>query len=299
MQNFEISQRIKELRERISELRDEEEILQVKLQNRLSELDKIKDKRDELNAKVKELSQKPKEILEKRKGVWDDISETNEEKRKMFKEMQPFLQRIGELRKVRDSYNAASKGTLDYLVEQYNAVKNDLLSSDLSLKNELFMYQLLFELRDRMLVKKEADSVHQAIVRIKEVDLAKYNKVLEEMEGRIDGMKNVSHESLLAAKELWGKRDSTRDEAQRHHHDYIEGLKGLKDLKKQIYDKKGQIVALYREIDDWKKEFDKSPSERRQSDNTRKLKEVLEKYKNGDKLSLEELSLLVESGQMK
>ncbi|MBN1538811.1 MAG: hypothetical protein JW939_01600 [Candidatus Thermoplasmatota archaeon] len=299
MQNFEIAGKIKELRDRIGEVKEEIEILDLRFHNKNTEVESFRDKRDALNQQVKELSQRPREILEERKDVWGNISDTNEEKKKIFREMQPFLQRIGELRKVRDDFNEASRGTLDRLKENYTSTMQNLLASDINLKNELFLYQYLFELRDRLLIKKEADSYHRRIVNIKEVDLAKYNDQLNQMEEQIGELKSQSHEGLETAKGLWVKRDELRDKAQKEHKAFIEGTNQLRNLKKQIWEKRKKMQQLYRQIDEWKTEFKKSPEERKRADRGRKQAEAVAKYKRGEKLSLDELSLVMESGEMK
>jgi uncharacterized coiled-coil DUF342 family protein len=231
--------------------------------------------------------------------MWDNISETNEEKKKIFKEMQPYLQKIGDIRKVRDTLNEASRGTLERLKENYINTRSNLLNSDISLKNELYLYQNLFELRDRLLIKREADTQHQRIVRIKEVDLARFNEDLRKMEGQIGDLKSQSHEGLETAKEMWARRDSIREKAQKEHKAFIDGMKQLKGLNKQIWERRKRIQQLYRKIDDWRKEFKKSPEERKKADKGRKQKDAVAKYKRGEKLSLEELSLVMESGEMK
>lgn len=299
MQNFEIAGKIREIREKIGEINEEIEILDLKVQNKNTEVEVIRERRDSLNEQVKNLSRKPKEIMAERKDMWDNISETNEEKKRIFKDMQPFLQRIGEIRKVRDELNEASRGTLDRLKENYLSTKKNLLKSDISIKNELYLYQYLFELRDRLIVKKEADTHHQRIVRIKEIELAKFNEELRKMEGQIGELKSQSHEGLETAKEMWARRDSMREKAQKEHKSYIEGLKQIQGLKKQIWERRKKIQQLYRQIDDWKKEFKKSPQERKKADVGRKQKDAVAKYKRGEKLSLEELSLVMESGEMK
>lgn len=299
MQNFEIASKIREIRENIGETKEEIEILDLKVQNKNTEVEVIRERRDRLNEQVKNLSKKPKEIMAERKDMWDNISETNEEKKRIYKEMQPLLQRIGEIRKVRDELNEASRGTLDRLKENYQSTNQNLLISDISLKNELFLFQYLFELRDRLLIKREADSEHQRIVRIKEVDLAKFNVELRKMEGQIGDLKSQSHEGLETAKDMWSKRDALRDKAQKEHMAFIDGIKQLKGLNKQIWERRKKIQQLYRQIDEWKKEFKKTPEDRKRSDKGRKEKDAVAKYKRGEKLSLEELSLVMESGQMK
>ncbi len=298
MQNFEIAQKIRDIREKISELRDEGDILEVKIQNKISEVESIRQRRDELNNKVKDLSRKPKEILAKRKEVWENIEEMNEEKRNLYKEMQPYLQRIGELRKVRDAYNQASRGTLERLLNSYEGTINNLLKDDISLKNELYLYNFLFEIKDRLLVKARADVIHREIVRIKEVDLKRFNEVMGEMEDNIGEMKSESHEGLQTAKELWTMRDNIREEAQNEHKAFLEGMNVIKNMKREVWKLRKEVTTLYREIDDWKKEFKKGPQDRLRSDMDRKLQDALAKYKRGESLSLEELSLLVESGNI-
>ncbi|HHD16872.1 MAG TPA: hypothetical protein ENK47_09200 [Euryarchaeota archaeon] len=298
MQNFEIASKIRELRDRISELREEEEILALKIENKFNEMEAVKKRRDELNDKVRELSRKPKDILQKRKEMWENIENMTTEKKNLFREMQPYLRRIGELRKLRDSYNEASRGTLERLKENLKETEKNLLKDDLSLKNELYLYNYLFELRDRLLVKARADAVHREIVRIKEEELSRFNKILSEFDTGIDDLKSNSHEGLMTAKEMWARRDEIREKAQKEHQAFIDGMKIVSDLKKKRWKIKREMTALYRQIDEWKKEFKKSPKERMSSDRDRKLKEALIKYKKGDKLSLEELSILVESGKM-
>jgi uncharacterized coiled-coil DUF342 family protein len=298
MQNFEIAQKIKEIRDKISELRDEDQILEVKIKNKYSEVDMLKQSRDELNTKVKELSQKPKKILEKRKEVWENIEEMNEEKKAIYKEMQPYLQRIGELRKVRDSLNNSSRGTFERLLQNYHQTRTSLETDDLSLKNELYLYNYLFEIKDRLRVKARADIIHREIVRIKEEELSRYNKEMGEMEEEIGDLKSESHEGLLTAKDYWSRRDEVRDEAQKKHQAFIKGMNEIKTLKKERWRLKKEMTSHYRQIDEWKKEFDKSPQERKKADRDRRLQDALAKYKRGESLSLDELSLLVESGKI-
>ncbi|MEA3558626.1 MAG: hypothetical protein U9R75_05165, partial [Candidatus Thermoplasmatota archaeon] len=124
-------------------------------------------------------------------------------------------------------------------------------------------------------------------------------KELHGMESQIGELKSQSHDGLEEAKELWNKRDSFRDLAQKEHKAYIEAVKQLKSLNKQSWEKRKQIRDIYRKIDDWRKEFKKTPKERMQADQGRKTKDAVAKFKRGEKLSLEELSLVVESGEMK
>lgn len=299
MQNFEIAAKIREVREKIGEMRDEEEIINVKIKNRFQDVDNFRDRRDKLNAEVKELSQKPKEILDKRKNVWDNIGEMNSEKKKIFRKMQPYLQRIGELRRVRDTYNHASRGTLERLQSIYQGTMENLINDDVSLKNELYLYNFLFELRDRLNVKAKADVIHKEIVRIKEEELSRFNKEMGVMEDEINDLKSESHDGLISAKDMWARRDEIREEAQKMHKSFIEAMNKVKDLKKKRWKLKKEINDLYRQIDDWKKEFKKSPQERQRADQGRRLEEALVKYKKGESLSLEELSLVLESGQLK
>jgi uncharacterized coiled-coil DUF342 family protein len=148
------------------------------------------------------------------------------------------------------------------------------------------------------MVKARADVIHQEIVRIKEVDLKRFNEVMGEMEDNIGEMKSESHEGLQTAKELWTMRDNIREEAQKEHKAFIEGMNVIKNMKRDVWKLRKEITTLYREIDDWKKEFKKGPQERLRSDMDRKLQDALAKYKRGESLSLEELSLLVESGKI-
>jgi uncharacterized coiled-coil DUF342 family protein len=299
VKNFEIIQKLKELRDQMSVLKEEEDLLHVQLKNRINEARDLQAKRDDLNAKVKELSSKPREILSERKDIWDDIKVTGAEKGKLIRQIQPYLQRIGEVRKVRDAYNTASRGTMERLIENYKATSDQLLGSDINLKNELYLFELLFSMRDRIYVKRKADKLHREIVRIKEVDLAIYNKAMEDLDIKIDVMKERSHTDLEAAKGLWTERDMIRAEAQGHHKAYLEKNREIKDIKKAIDRKKREKHDLFTIIDSWSSELKKSPEERRQLDNQRRLKDALAKYKQGESLSLEEMGMLLEAGELK
>jgi len=299
MQNFEIKARIKELQDQLAQVKSEEDILHVQLRNRINEVKEVQSRRDELNRKVKELSRKPKEILEDRKEIWDDIKETNRDKKKIFSMMQPYLQRIGELRKIRDAYNSASRGTLDKLQDQYDSTMTSLMGSDINLKSELYLYGLLFDIRDRMVLKREADSVHTEIVRIKEKDLSCFNRELNGMEDVIGQMKERSHEELETAKSFWSERDSIREKAQKEHERFLEINSMIKDIKRDIGRKKKERRGIINRIDDWRKEFKKSHGQRVESDKARRLEEARKKYKRGESLSLDEMGLLLESGELK
>jgi uncharacterized coiled-coil DUF342 family protein len=299
LKNFEIISKLKELREQMSVLKEEEDLLHVQLRNRINEARDLQAKRDDLNAKVKELSSKPREILTERNEIWEDIKGFSDGKRKLIRQIQPYLQRIGEIRKVRDAYNAAGRGTMERLLENYQSTADHLLKTDINLKNELYMFETLFSMRDRIYVKRKADKLHREIVRIKEVDLAKYNKQMEDLDIQIDVAKERSHTDLEAAKGLWSERDTIRAEAQNFHKQYLDKNREIKDIKKNIDRKKREKHDLFTHIDSWALELKKSPEERRQLDGQRRLNDAVAKYKRGESLSLEEMGMLLEAGELK
>ncbi|MCK5772759.1 MAG: hypothetical protein KAH57_03135 [Thermoplasmata archaeon] len=299
MQNFEIVAKIKEQQAKLEDVRSEEDLLHVQLRNKISEVKEAQKKRDELNDAVKELSQKPKGILTERKDIWDNIKGTNEDKRKLLRQMQPYLQRIGELRRIRDEYNDTSRGTLERLLENIESTREALLSFDINLKNELYLYSYLFELQDRLLIKKEADLIHREIVRIKEEELSRFNKKIEKMEGFIGEMKERSHSDLKAAKGLWSERDSMRELAQKEHRRFLEINGQIREIKRAIGDKRHERNGIWKQINNWRDEFKKSGAERQYSDNNRRLLDARAKFKKGDSLSLDEMGLLLEAGDLK
>jgi uncharacterized coiled-coil DUF342 family protein len=188
---------------------------------------------------------------------------------------------------------------MERLAENYKSTADQLLKADINLKNELYMFETLFGMRDRIYVKRKADKLHREIVRIKEVDLARYNKQMEDLDIRIDVAREKSHTDLEAAKGLWTERDSIRAEAQNYHKQYLDKNREIKDIKKGIDRKKREKHDLFMQIDSWSSELKKSPEERRQMDNLRKLKDAVAKYKRGESLSLEEMGMLLESGELK
>lgn len=299
MKNFEIVTKIKELQAELKVMNEEEDILHVQLRTRINEAKSAQEKRDELNLKVKELSQKPRELLGERKDLWDGIKETSGMKREVIREIQPYLRRIGELRSIRDDYNRASRGLIERLNENYESTRTSLLETDINLKNELYLYQFLFELRDRIFTKNNADRIHKEIVRIKEVDLSKYNQHLTELDDRIGEMKDKSHSELEEAKGLWSERDQVRDEAQKYHQNLMDINKIIRDIKRDINRKRKEKREIIRRIEDWRREFKKDRNGRDRSDKQRKLKEALSKYKRGESLSLDEMGLLLEAGELK
>ncbi len=299
MQNFEIVAKIKEQQAKLEDVRSEEDLLHVRLKNKISEVKEAQKKRDELNDAVKELSKKPREILTERKDIWDDIKGTNDEKRKLLRQMQPYLQRIGELRRLRDEYNDTSRGTLERLQENYESTREALLSFDINLKNELYLYSYLFEIQDRILIKREADMIHKEIVRIKEEDLSKFNRKIMKMEGFIGEMKDRSHSDLKMAKGLWDERDSMRELAQKEHRRFLEINGQIREIKRSIGDKRQERNGIWKRINNWRDEFKKSGNERQQSDKNRRLLEARAKYKKGESLSLDEMGLLLEAGELK
>lgn len=299
MRNHEIAKKIKELRAEIGEIKEEEDLLHVQLRNKISDAKKTQAKRDELNTVVQRLSKKPKELMGERKEIWDDIKQKNSKKRGVVKEIKPYLKRIGDLRKERNAYNAASRGTMDRLVENYNGIMKTLMESDMNLKNELSTLDFLFELRDRLYAKSQADRIHKEIVRIKEEELSRYNEKMDNIEETIGEMKERSHEELQTAKEMWSERDQVRDEAQEYHHKLMDINREIRDIKKEIGRQKKKKRQLIRRIEDWKKEFKKSKTEREEADKKRKLKDAREKYKRGESLSLDEMGLLLEAGELK
>ena len=299
MQNFEIVAKIKEQQAKLEDVRSEEDLLHVQLRNKISEVKEAQKRRDELNDAVKELSQKPKDILTERRDIWDNIKGTNEEKRKILRQMQPYLQRIGELRRIRDEYNDTSRGTLERLLENFESTTEALLSFDINLKNELYLYSYLFEIQDRVLIKREADMIHKEIVRIKEEDLSKFNREIEKMEGFIGEMKERSHSDLKTAKGLWNERDSMRELAQKEHRRFLEINGQIREIKRSIGDKRHERNGIWKEINTWRDEFKKSGSERQYSDKNRRLLDARAKFKRGESLSLDEMGLLLDAGDLK
>ena len=291
-------ERREELKGRISELRDELERSRLKFKELVRQAEEARQTRDRLNGEVKELSAQIRKIFEERAGRLKRIEELKGEKNRIYEEMSPYSSTVRELKEIRNRYNEAARGREESLLRRLQDIVGTLRERDLSPKQELILFEQAVILRYRILARRVADAVHRKILEMGEEALLPHIEKLKELDRKMDEEYRAARELLEKARELIAKRDSLRAEAQENHQRFISLDREIKELKVKMDAARLALKKLREEERELLKKLRGGRRARLMVERELKLKEARKKYQRGETLSLEELRLLMEAGDV-
>jgi len=158
--NPELEAQIKTVKDKLdAEWRDLDEVFK-KIKTKHDEVDALKARRDEFNQLVKtsisEGKEKQKERDQQQKAV-HPIREVIKNLRLNIKE---YAKQIAELKDIRDGKHRKAKGSLEGLKDNVASSLTTLLNLELTLKDEITLFNMIFSSKDRFEAKAQAEDIH-------------------------------------------------------------------------------------------------------------------------------------------
>lgn len=298
MTENEIKIKINELRDDIS--RDERTLRQIFKENRSnkSDIDELKKSRDELHEKAKEMAKEAQEERKMRDDINKKIAELKKERGDFGQSSRNIANKIREMKKERDELNKLSKGTTESLMKRYESDLKIFLEQDIPLTYEQDLFGRLLSYEDRVNAAIKANELHK---QIKETfdETKKYDTEGDALTLEIKDLSEDSQRHHVRMQEIFKEVDKIRKEADGFHRKLIEKYELSKPQMSKIDPLKRSIAITRKELDVYlgkTKDIEQAQEEVRlnktHSNAQKKLKE------NG-RLSLEDLSMLIEKGDIR
>jgi uncharacterized coiled-coil DUF342 family protein len=247
---------------------------------------------------VKNLISEGKEKQKARDKLQDSVKPKREVIKNLRLNIKEYAKQIAELKDIRDGKHRKAKGSLEGLKDNIAGSLTTLLTLDLSLKDEITLFNMIFSSKDRFSAKTEAENIHEQIQNI-------YN-ALKESESQINDeeqqITKIFQESQMLHNESVTKfkeKDEARDKSNQLHQQVVGGYEEIRDLRGQTDSIKKNVSELKAELNELYKKLRSSAKKRQELDRKEKLETAKEKLKGEKKMDLNELRLLMESGELK
>lgn len=273
-------------------------------------------KRDEYNLKVRELSAKIRELRDNTRELSSKIRELVEKRRQLIEEIRKLREEARKIREEIKKLKTSRKMSISKIKIIHNMLGRRIIDEE-KLREELERLEWEYQTStlplevEKLYVQKINDlELKLALANIKRNLSAKIDELNNEINKRIDELKKIKDEiskiseeiSNLSSKidklreerdnlrnqlvKLKEQRDSYREKANECHNNYIKLLSKMSEIKSEIERLTLLIKAsrIARSLKEQRKVLES------------KAKEIFERYKRGDRLTLEEFKLLVEFG---
>lgn len=232
--------------------------------------------RDELNAKIAKLKERRAELINTIKSLTKDIKDS---------------------KSVRDQLNKTARGTDESLLGILAGDLDTLLHRDIPLKDEIRIFEKLFELSERVEVAKQADTVHQKVV-------GGYGQVqgfkaeLDKIHEEIQSIARASQEQHEEAMKIYKEVSRMRKESDECHKKLLEKYDLMNPLRDRVNELKNEIKLMQEKLSPHLDEMDKIRQEREDRKRDKDITEAKEKLQSSKRLSLEDFRLLLERGEL-
>jgi uncharacterized coiled-coil DUF342 family protein len=258
----------------------------------------LKTRRDEFNQSVKTLITEGKDIQKDR----DILRETAKPKREIIKNLRlhikEFSKQISELKNIRDGKHREAKGSIESLQDNVVNMVTTLVNMDLSLKDEITLYNMIFDTQHRYNAKILAEDTHKQIQEIYN-NLKDTERQVTEQEAQISKIFADAQKLHDHSLEKFKSKDEARNKSNELHQLVIDGYKEIKTYRLEIDNTKKAVAELKGELNVLYKKLRASGKKRQDMAQKEKLEGAKEKLKGKKKMGLDELRLLLESGQLK
>ncbi|HII01076.1 TPA: coiled-coil protein [Methanosarcinaceae archaeon] len=294
----ELKNKVNELRNRIEKSERQLSSVFKELKNNRTDIDELKEKRDSLNQQVRERVRKAQELRKKRDGINDQISEYKEKRGSVNSKTQDLFTGIAELKEKRDEYNRLSHGSVESLSKAYLAELQTFFDKELPLAVEIKIYQKLNDLGIRLESARKANELHAQIqesyTESKEIHLEG-----DELHEKIQALSDESQACHLEMLENFKAADEIRKEANMYHAQLTDKFSSINAIKEKIDPLKTGIASARKDLSlylDKLKDVQLTKDENKVS---QKHSTAREKLQKNARMSLEDLKLLIEKGDVK
>jgi uncharacterized coiled-coil DUF342 family protein len=276
-----------------------------------SEVNRIMGLIDEKRKRIDELYEEKKEILNnirKLIGEGKDHREKRDElhtkappRRKYVKNLKKEIDvlsvKVSQLKAKRDGYNHKARGKVDYFKKQITGQFNTLLTMEISLKEEILLFNMIQDLQRRIEAGMKADAFHKEMV-------ANYKLLKTKQEEQWNTYQEINLEKQLAQEEHFASLGKFKEKG-RLSRDMDVRSKEISQLKQEINDlyltieavriAKTRVQAEARYL---KRKKESARGNKLRLSNREKLTLAKDKLQKEQKMGLEDLKLLLTSGTL-
>ena len=294
----ELKNKVNELRNRIEKSERQLSSVFKELKIHRTDIEELKEKRDSLNQQVRERVRKAQELRKKRDEINDQISEYKEKRGSVNSKTQDLFSGIAELKEKRDEYNRRSHGSVDSLSKAYSAELEAFFDKELPLAVEIKIYQKLNDLGKRLESARKANELH-AQIQESYTESKEIHQEGDELHEKIQVLSDESQACHLEMLENFKAADEIRKEANMYHAQLTDKFSSINAIKEKIDPLKKGIASTRKELSlylDRLKDVQLTKDEHKVS---QKHSTAREKLQKNARMSLEDLKLLIEKGDVK
>ncbi|WP_010479269.1 coiled-coil protein [Thermococcus zilligii] len=285
---------IKSIKRELEALEKERNEIRAKLDALEKELQDWVQKRDEKNKEVQQLRQKAREYQAKRDEINEQIKQLKKNREEINSQLDILYQEILEYRTKRDEYNQLRrlKMPAEKIQEKIEKLEWELQTNpNITPEREKQIVDQIQILATELEIIQQADRFHKKLVETrKKVDqLKKARKAISLEIQKLANQSQQFHEQMIRA---FNQADEIKKEADEYHQKVIELREKVREIREQLreierkiqeYDEKHKELIAYKLVAQMRAKKDS---------NFDKAVEALEKFKRGEKLTLDELLLL-------
>ncbi len=298
MSEKDLKSKVNEFRTQISHHDRELKGIYRELKLHRTNSDDLKAKRDKLNGKVKELVTKARASRSKRDSVNEKIASLKASRNAVMEKSRAFSSEMSDLKGKRDALNKQSKGSVESLSKSYVADIDTFLNSDIPLKHEIDLFTKLIEMKDRLGAAFDANEIHEKLQETYDASKVIFDSSVD-VGSDIKKLAEESQKYHLEMLALYKEVDEIRKEADLAHTQMRENYAVTAPIREKIDPLKASIASLREELEAYLEKLNELQlvkDEKKQEEHLVVAKEKLDKK---GRLSLEDLKVLMEKGDLK
>lgn len=298
MSEKDLKSKVNELRTQMSHQDRELKGIYRDLKLHRTNSDDLKAKRDKLNGKVKELVTKARDSRSKRDAVNEKIASLKASRNAVMEKSRAFSSEMSDLKGKRDALNKQSKGSVESLSKSYVADIDTFLNSDIPLKHEIDLFTKLIEMKDRLGAAFDANEIHKKLQETYDASKVVFDSSVD-VGSDIKKLAEESQKYHLEMLALYKEVDEIRKEADLAHTQMREKYAVTAPIREKIDPLKASIASLREELEVYLEKLNELQlvkDEKKQEEHLVVAKEKLDKK---GRLSLEDLKVLMEKGDLK
>jgi len=283
--------RLKDARDNIHRLIEEAKAIR-------SESQELKTRRDSLNSEAKRLLEEAKEHQTRRDEINHMVAEMRQKKRGVNAELKAKVDSLVSAKRQRQSLNREAGAPREILERQVSGGLLTLMGTDMALKNEAVLFELVFEWRDRLYVKEKADAIHQQLHEKWEAKskVESEAQALYEEIGRLFEASNYEHSESIR---LFQEREEVMAAANESHSAWVRKNTEAKEGQKAIDAAKREADAVHAKMKALEKELTKMVGWKKARVEQEKFEGAKQKMDSGGKMSMDDLKILLDKGALK
>lgn len=285
---------IKRVRQEIEALEKEKKEIQAKLDELQRELNIWIQKRDEKNREVQQLRQKARELKERRDDVNKQIRDLKKNREEINAKLDLLYQEVVEYRTKRDEYNQLRRLKMpkEKIEERIEKLEWELQTNpNITSEREKQIVDQIQVLATELEIIQQSNRFHQKLqeTRKKIESLKKARRAISLDIQKLANQSQQFHEEMI---KTFQRADEVKKEADEYHKKVLELREKIRDIRRQLrevekriveYDEKHKELIAYRLVARMRAKRDAT---------FEKAVKALEKFKRGEKLTLDEILLL-------